>query len=182
MILFRERQQIVICVIAVTMIGGFVLFRYLPLKRRIKAVEQSKNAQELVIVKSSADKGQLPVLKEHLLKLQQEIVHYELNVPDRRELGEFLQRIAHLMNKHNLKEQLVQPGEELKLGQLHCVPVDVQCKGRLEQIFEFYKSLQGLDRLVRVEQVKLENDRDFNGEVSVKTKTIIYYSAETTQG
>jgi hypothetical protein len=51
----------------------------------------------------------------------------------------------------------------------------MQCKGRLTQIFEFYKQLQKLDRLVRIEQVKLVNDSSFEGEVSMETKLVIYY-------
>jgi hypothetical protein len=52
----------------------------------------------------------------------------------------------------------------------------------LAKIFEFYKQLQSLDRLVRVEQVKLENDGDFSGEVTMQTKTVIYYRAEAVKG
>ena len=56
------------------------------------------------------------------------------------------------------------------------------CKGSLKQIFEFYKALQGLDRLVRIEQVKLVNDNDFSGRVSMHTEAVIYYRAGATQG
>jgi hypothetical protein len=150
---FRERKQIAICVTAAVMIAGFVLFRYLPLQRRIKAIKGKRAA-----------------------------VIYERQVPRERALGVFLQEIAGLMNEHNLREQLVQPGKEIEAGELNCIPVDMQCKGRLEQIFEFYKSLQKLNRLARIEQVKLVNDRDFAGEVSMQTKAIIYYRSVTEQG
>jgi Tfp pilus assembly protein PilO len=58
----------------------------------------------------------------------------------------------------------------------------MQGKGRLKQIFEFFGRLQSLDRLVRIEQVKLVNDRDFSGEVSMQTKAVIYYRTEAGQG
>ena len=172
--LFRERQQLVICVVAGVMVGGFVLFRYLPLHKKKKAIEQAKTAQMLAAVKALTENRELPVLKEQLVKLQEEVGDYEANVPAKRSLGEFLQRIAKLMNKHNLKEQLVQPGKEIESGELRCVPVSMQGKGRLKQIFEFYKSLQGLDRMVRIEQVKLSNDNGFSGEVSMQTRIGIY--------
>lgn len=173
--LFRERQQTMICVAAAAIVVGFLLFRYLPLQRRIKVVEQARASQRLAITRASAQSAQLPVLKEQLRKLEKTVEDYEANIPGQRDLGVFLQRIADLMNKHNLKDQLVQPGEEIETEELHCIPVSVQCKGGLKQIFGFFKSLQLLDRLVRIGEVRLINDKDFSGEVSVQAETIIYY-------
>ena len=180
--MFRERQQIVIFVIAGAMVSGFVLFRYLPLQKRIRAVEQARAAQRLAITKTSAESRQVPALKGQLLKLQRTVGNYEANVPGQRALGVFLHRIANLMNEYNLRERLIQPGEEVKAEGLNCIPVSMQCKGGLKQIFKFFKSLQVLDRLVRIEQIKLVNDGDFSGEVGMQTKAVIYYRAEAEQG
>jgi type IV pilus assembly protein PilO len=136
----------------------------------------------LTVSKASAESRQIPAMKEQLLKLQTAVGNYEQQIPTQRDLGEFLQKIANLMNEHNLQGQMVQPGDEIKAGQLNCIPVNMQCKGRLSQIFEFYKDVQRLDRLIRIEYVKLANDGGFSGEVSMQTKAIIYYSDEPGQG
>jgi len=180
--MFRDRQQIVICVVAGAMLGAFVLFSYLPLRKKTKDVEQAKAAQRLAFAKASAERAQLPVLREQLLKLEKVVGNYETNIPGHRDLGEFLQTIANLMNKHDLKDQVVQPGKEIEAERLNCIPVSVQCKGSLKQIFDFFGSLQLLDRLVRIEQVKLTNDGDFSGELSAQTEAIIYYRSEHEQG
>ncbi len=180
--LFQERKQIVICVLAGVVIGGFLLFRYFPLRERIKTVEQTKAAQALAIAKASAESKQLPILEEQLLKLQAEVANYQANVPVQRDLGVFLRKIADLMNEHNLKEQMLAPGKEIQVDELKCIPIDMQCKGKLAQVFEFYKQLQRLDRLVRIERLELVNDNDFSGEVSMQTKAVIYYRAEVGQG
>ena len=198
--IFREKQQIVILCLAFSMVVGFVLLRYLPLQKRIKAVEQRRTEQRLAIAEAQRRSEQLPILKEQLLKLQRTVGNYEANVPAQRDLGVFLQQIANLMDEHNLKEQQVQPGKEMKIvdssprgvhrtatgsGQrtadskkLSAIPVNIQCKGKLKQIFEFYRRLQKLDRLVRIEQVKLENDSDFSGEVSSQTRVVVYYRTD----
>jgi Tfp pilus assembly protein PilO len=180
--LFRERRQIAICVAAAAMVCGFVLFRYLPLQRRMKSLRQAHAAQMLAISKASAESQQIPTTREQLLQLQTAVGNYERQIPAQRELGEFLQRIANLMNEHNLRGQLIQPGKEIKAGELNCIPVNMQCKGRLLQIFEFYRRVQGLDRLVRIEHVKLVNDGGFSGEVTMQTEAVIYYRAEVRQG
>ena len=180
--LFRERRQITICVAAAVMVCGFVLFRYLPLQRKTKFLRQAYAAQMLAISKASAESQQIPTIREQLLQLQTTVGNYERQIPAQRELGEFLQRIANLMNERNLQGQLIQPGKEIKAGELNCIPVNVQCKGKLSQIFEFYRRVQGLDRLVRIEHVKLVNDGDFGGEVIMQTEAVIYYRAEVGQG
>lgn len=179
---FRERQQITIFIIAVTMVGGFVLFRYVPLQQKMRTVKGAAFAQALAITRGQAEGKQLPLLKEHKLSLQQAVGNYDVSIPPQRALGGFLQRIAELMNEHNLREQVVTPGQEIKAGELNCIPVDMRCKGKLVNIFEFCKRIQLLDRLVRIEQVKLENDSDFTGEVSMQTKAVIYYRAEAAKG
>lgn len=180
--MFLERKQIAIYVSAGVMIMAFMLFRYLPLRKAIKTVEQTKNAQKLAISKASIEKVQLPTFKDRLLNLQQKVGDYEANIPAQRDLGIFLQQIADLMSKQNLKEQVVAPGKEIETTKLNCIPVSVQCKGKLDQIFGFYKLMQELDRLVRIEQVKLINDNDFSGDVGMQTELVIYYRPQTKQG
>ncbi len=180
--LFRERKQIAICVAAGAMIAGVVLFRYLPLRQRMKAVKQTKTAQTLAISKASMERVQMPLIKEQLLKLQRTVENYKANIPAQRDLGVFLHRIADLMNEHNLREQVIAPGKEIAAEELNCIPVDMQCKGKLAQVFEFYKRMQKLDRLIRIEQLRLVNDSDFSGEVSMQTKVVIYCRPQAEQG
>ena len=122
------------------------------------------------------------MLEEQLEQLQRTVADYQANVPDSRNLGAFLRRIANLMDEHNLSEQHINPGEEIAKEKLNCVLVNMQCKGKLAQVFEFYKSLRRLDRSVRIEQVELANDDNFSGEVSMTTKAIIYYGSKTPEG
>ena len=175
---FRKRQQITIFIAAGAIIGGFVLFRYLPLHKKIKAVRQIKAAQTLAITKGAADSIKLPIFEEQVRNLQKTVGNFEANIPAQRSLGVFLQRITNLMNEYDLTEQVIAPEGEKEADELHCIPVKMQCKGQLAQLFAFYKGLRGLDRLIRIERVKLENDERFSGEVNMETKAIIYYKAK----
>ena len=76
----------------------------------------------------------------------------------------------------------VQPGAEITADSLKCIPIKMKCKGDLNQIFEFFKSIQTSDRAVRIEQVQLVNGNDFNGEITMHAKAYIYYLSESGQG
>jgi Tfp pilus assembly protein PilO len=175
--LFRGKQQIIICVLTGATVCVFVLFWYLPLRRQTQAVEQAKTVQMLALAKSAADSARLPLLKEQLRQLHTQLGDYEAHIPDQRNVGPFLRGIADLMNEHNLREQVVTPGPEVEADGFDCIPVSMQCKGQLTQLFKFYRRLQSLDRLVRIEQVKLVNDSNYGGEVGMETKAVIYYRA-----
>jgi len=177
-VFFRKKQQLVICVVAVMLIADFLWFSCLPLWKTVRAIQQTKAALAVVITKATTGSSQLPALYEQLQKLQETVSNYEVNVPAQRDLGGFLQQIANLMTEHNLSEQVVAPSKEIQADGLSCIPINVKCKGRLAQVFQFYKRLQKLDRLVRVEQVKLVNGSDFSGQVTMETKAVIYYRPE----
>ncbi|MCK4753269.1 MAG: type 4a pilus biogenesis protein PilO [Planctomycetes bacterium] len=179
MMLFQEKKQMAICVLAVVLVIDFTLFGYRPLHKELHDTRQARAERVLVNARAFAESEQLPEFQEQLQKLQKKVGNYEANIPGERSLGVFLHKIADLMNEHNLREQLIQPGKEVATGELNYMPIRMQCKGRLEQMFEFYKSLQGLDRSVRIEQVRLVNNNEFSGEVSMQTEAVIYYRQES---
>jgi Tfp pilus assembly protein PilO len=129
-----------------------------------------------------ADTEQMPILREQLQRLRVEIEDYKSKIPDQRDFGSFLSRITDLMNEYKLEEQSIEPGETITADKFSYIPVNMECKGRLTQLFNFYDRLQDLDRLVRIEQVKLSNDAGYSGQVSMETKAIIYYRAGREQG
>lgn len=166
-----------ICALTGVTVCVFVLFWYMPLRRQAQAVEQARTTETVALAKATADRLRVPALKEQLQQLRSQLGDYEAHIPEQRNVGLFLRGIADLMNEHHLKEQVVTPGPEVEAEGLTCIPVSMQCKGQLSQLFKFYHRLQLLDRLIRIEQVRLVNDGNYGGEISMETKAVIYYRA-----
>jgi len=180
--MFKKRQQISICIIGALLVADFVLFGYTPSYTRLKKLRAEGARQRCVIAQASVQKGRLSSLKEDLAELEAQVADYESNVPAGREIGRFLHEVASLMDEQDLKEQRIEPGEKITTERLNCIPVDIRCRGGLTQVFEFYRKLQAMDRLVRIQQVKLVNDRNFSGQVGMQTKAIIYYKSGAEPG
>jgi Tfp pilus assembly protein PilO len=154
----------------------------MPIQNRLKQIKRSREAQQIAISKGIAESKQVPALKEELEKLQETVGNFEASIPTERALGEFLHEIAELMNEYGFLEQEVQPGREIRAGAVSCIPINMQCKGTLGQIFKFFRSLQAMDRLVRIEQAELVNDSAFSGQVSMQAKAVIYYRTKAQEG
>jgi type IV pilus assembly protein PilO len=179
---FKTKQQMTIFIAAGVMVAGFVFFVYLPLDKKLKAVKAETAMARVVIEEANSRKEQLPVLEEQFQQMQSLAEKYELSMPEQRELGSFLHQIADLMHEHNLKNQFIEPDKEVETEKLNCIPVSMKCRGKLVEIFEFYKSLQNLNRLIRIEHVSLENKSDAGSDIDMETEAVIYYRPTKEKG
>ena len=173
-----EKKQIVILIAAAAGFAAFVLFRYIPVSRELEQINVIKEEQNLTIAKGISDKEQLLLFEEHLQKLKEKLGNFELNVPKQKDLGLFIKEISTLMKNNNLKEQEIQPLEEVKTDKLICIPVNMKGRGSLSEIYKFHKNLQELNRRIRIKQVKLENGNDFDGDIKMQTEIVIYYRSQ----
>lgn len=170
----RERQQLVIFIIAALVVGGFIFLRYLPLNKKISQIHEMEQQQLSVIEKASGEKAKIEALEEQVNSILESLRDYDRNIPVDRNLGEFLQEIADMMNAAELAEQLVEPGQEIRGEKLISIPITMQCRGRFGQIFLFYQLLNNLDRQIRIEDVKLTNSGGYDGLVQMQTSAVIY--------
>lgn len=177
-----ERQQLGIFTAIAVMIAIFAVLQYWPMHSKAHAIEQVKTAQLSAEIKLDEQTKKLPSLKAQLAQMRAQVGDYEAKIPTDRKLGGFLQEIAEVMNTHNLREQVVQPENEMQADTLMCIPVRIQCKGTDRQFFDFFKSLQNMERLVRIEKIQLKNALDLNGLVMLDARVNIYYRQPKQQG
>lgn len=180
--MLREKQQIIILVIATVVIGSFVLFRYKPLHGEIHDIKQVRSTQLLTIAKGISDSKQLPLVMEQIKILDLQLQNFEARIPKKGTTGQFIRKITELMDRNDLEEKQITPRQEIKSEYLNCIPINMQCKGSMEQIFDFYRQLQNLERLVRIQNVRLNNDEEFSGRVNMDTELVIYYKADVING
>ncbi len=181
MVFVKEKQQMVILIVAAAMVAAFVLGRYLPLLAKKKAALRQLKEQSAVIEKGEADRRILPGLTEQLAHDASAIANYDAQVPAQRQLGEFLETISAAMREYKLVETLIQPGQEKQAASLGVIPLDIRCKGTLDQLFRFYTALQRMPRAVRIGEVNLANDRNYEGMVTMNAKAAIYYGCQNTK-
>lgn len=173
-----EKQQLLIIALSLVVIGGFGIFRYVPLVRQSGALEARINESKHLHEQASVQSVVLPELRQRKDELQEALALFTERVPARRNFAQFWQQIADVMDACDLTEQLVEPGEELKSEQLCSIPLTLECQGTLDQLFAFFKALENTDRLVRIEEVVLEHNNAFDAVVKLNAKANVYYQSD----
>ena len=175
MLLSRDKTQISIYMVGLLLIADFVWFGILPSRERLHVLEQSRSQQMDIIKRANELRVQLPGLRRQLIEYQGRIPDVNTKVPTHKSIGSFLESMSTLMTRHGLTEQIVVPGIEQTGLVAKQLPITVQCSGRLEQLFSFYRDLESAQRLIGIDQIQLENDPNISGQVSMNTQLTIYY-------
>jgi Tfp pilus assembly protein PilO len=174
--MINKKQQFMIFGLAVGLVCGFVFAAYLPIRRSLKELRGACEEAKAALASGETQGKQMPGLKKQLAEQQVRVGDYSAKIPADRSIGNFLQQVTSLMNQCDLKDQQILPGQEVRGKSLSCIPVSIQCKGSMKQVFEFFKSLKTMERVTGIEMVKLDNDDDFTGQVSMQSRANIYYS------
>lgn len=179
--MFRDKTQYMIYILAVVLVADFIWFAYLPSRRRLEALRESRRQQTSTVTEAQEITWQIPDVRQQMNTLEEEILQWYQRVPEERTMGDFLKDIARLMTQHGLTEQVMVPGTEIGTQGLVCIPVSIHCRGTLQQLFVFYQDLQALQRLVRFEKISLQRDSArTDGHVTMQTDIVIFYRPPVT--
>ena len=174
-----DKQQLIILALSAVILGGFGFFQYVPVIRQKHAIWEQLTRQDQLSETICLQSAVWPELKQQEKQLQEELIPFSKKVPQGRHFAQLWQQIADVMNECKLTEQLVQPGVELKSDQLCSIPLTFECQGSLKQLFAFFQAMENMDRLIRFEEVKLENDSDFSAVVKLNAKASVYYQPDS---
>ncbi|MBN2129655.1 MAG: type 4a pilus biogenesis protein PilO [Sedimentisphaerales bacterium] len=170
-----RRQQMWVYLIGFLFVADFLFYGYMPSQQRLQSLKQAKDKQVRAIRTAATQSRELPKLKKRLRKVEEIVKNYETYVPAKGSLGAFLQDIARIMNTHNLTEQNIIPQSDIERSGVNCIPVHMNCKGTIKEVFGFFQDFQAMDRLVRIEKAVLKNDNEYTGQVSMHTEAVIFY-------
>jgi Tfp pilus assembly protein PilO len=168
--------------IGVLLIADFVLFGYLPSKRRLFALENLRTEQDAAVTQVVVQSGQLAALRQSVDQWRQSFADHRQRIPAERDLGGFLHTVSSLMQKHALVERVIEPKMDVHGDHPPCIPITMQCRGTFMQLHAFYQDLQNLPRLVRFEEVSFNRHPTMAGQVCMSASIAIFYQPETDLG
>ena len=170
-----DKKQTMILLLGAAILTGFAVFQYVPIvQKKLQMRKQVlKQAQSMSQVQQYA--GSLPELRQEKVELTEQLKDYSVKIPEGKQFAQLWRQIADVMNDCQLTEQSVQPGKELVSQELCCIPLSIECTGTLDQMFEFFQSLENFERLVRIDQIDLKNNDDSDATIKMNAIANIYY-------
>lgn len=174
-----HKEQLIIIVVATILLGGFAVLRYIPLSGRTKAIKAARADYDIAQQKIREQARQLPLFNAEMERCVKLVGNYDERIPVDRRFAMLCNEIADVMNKCNLSDQLIQPGKETAGKDINSIELYVECAGRLSKIFEFFKSIEQFERVIRVESIQMLSKQD-SDVINVKADAIVYYRPKET--
>lgn len=81
-------------------------------------------------------------------------------IPESRQMGEFIERLAALARERRVALADVQPEEAHPEGPYARVPIRLTCTGAFPDVYDFVYELENMERLMKTERVKINAVRD----------------------
>lgn len=162
-------------VAVVALAVAFLLLQYLPLDKKTRSLKAANTRLLAENTAASARLEVLPQMHEEIEKMKEQVGDFDAKVPVGRSHGLFLQNLTSVMQKQGLGELVVQPGTETETSGLSQIPVYIRCRGKLVQIFKFFKALEDFERIIQIGEVGLTANDKFDGSVTMQAKVSIFY-------
>ena len=170
-----DKRQLIIITIGLVVVVALGYFRCKPVIATAQELRRVKADQKLENVDIRTRMQGIALLSAKKEKLEAEVGDYYSKIPQNREFADLWDNIAEVMKSHELKDQLIQPNEEVIGEELNSITITIRCSGSFEQLFNFMSDLQKFERVIRIEEYKLTNNLTNPGLVSMDAKAKIYY-------
>jgi Tfp pilus assembly protein PilO len=169
-----DKHQIIIIVVAVISLGGFAVLRYIPLADKTESIKAARVQYQAGDEQVRTQARKLPIINAKIEKVKLQIGDYKSKIPSGRRLDMLYYEISAVMSKHNLSEQSIRPGRETAGKEISSIPISISCSGQLSDVFEFFRSIESFDRLIRIENLQMQSKLN-QSIVGVKAVAIVYY-------
>ena len=164
-------------ILAVTVVLAVIIsvLRFYPIFLQRAELGKEMEQQSLTGDEIKANCQRLPILRKQLQDLEPDVAGFDKTIPVGQQYASLFQRIAAVMDECQLSEQNVQPGHEIVSEGIGCIPLTIKCKGDFKQVYQFLARLEGFERIVRIEDLHLENDSNYEGMVSMNAKARVFF-------
>jgi Tfp pilus assembly protein PilO len=165
-------------VIALT--AAFVAGLVRPGLKQLSTCQAEITARQAAVRAEQERLGNVGGLYASVLELDEGMRDFRVRLPAERRFGEFLSDLSDNLKKCKIDDYVVQPKpallveegkvpDALKLaGGTAILPVSISFRGSFVQLFDFLTGLESLPRVSHVESIRVVNDEQHPGDVSVE--------------
>jgi Tfp pilus assembly protein PilO len=148
---------------------------YIPQARKVDDV-RTRTASEKTLLESNERRAAiLPDVARRVQEMKALYQELDRRIPARTELGGFLREISGHLNSEKLSSQLIEPGNPSREDLFHTLPIIMRFQGSYLALGDFLKQIHALQRLARVQKLKIVRSSD-EGVLDMELQLNIYFT------
>ncbi len=138
---------------------GAVVAVFVPQSRRLRALQAETVSRRAGLEADARKAAVVPGMVRRVEALKQRYnEHWEKKLPRRQDLGDFIREISNHRDAAGLSGQLIEPGTPTREELYHTLPIMLQVRGSFGALAEFLRRLDHMERLTRVQKMKIITD------------------------
>jgi type IV pilus assembly protein PilO len=144
---------------------------------RARAAERQRKLAD-----DAAKASRVPALTREVQAMRQRYnADWDRRLPEQKELAGFLREISANLVEENLQNHMIAPGEPTRGRLYNMLPITMRFEGDFLSLAGFLKRVDGMTRLTRIEQLRIEPTKD-SSNLQIELGMNIYFTEQPTRG
>lgn len=174
-----ERKQLVALLAAGVMLAVFALLVFVPKSQKLSKLRETLKETQAQLAEMSQRASEAPLVAADLEKLTPAYQQNLRRLPRENSTAEFLREVsAVLAEEETSRRELIPGAARPQTGYLE-LPISISFDSTFSGAYRALSRIEKLDRLSRVESVKMAAAADNSGLVRVELKLVVFQLAET---
>lgn len=163
----KSRTITVSVLVAVVIIALWWVFAFSPARSEASKVAADVDTAKAESRTLETQNKQLEDLKAHAPQIEAERDRLRNAVPEDAQLASFIQQANQIATATGVKWASVSPTEPAPTGTSGTIALSISVSGDYYQVLDYINQLEGMPRLVVVDQISLTSATDVNGAATV---------------
>jgi Tfp pilus assembly protein PilO len=169
------RDNLIVLGILATAVAASIFAVYLPQGRKLQQVQGAIDSQKAALESQSQKASVVPDIVRQLQDMKKRYKDFDRRLPKQKELGGFLREISGNLAEEKLSNQLIEPGNPTREELFHTLPIIMRFRGSYLSLTSFLKRIDTMERLTRVQKLKVVGDPKEEG-LNIEMQLNIYFN------
>lgn len=153
----KAKDNLVFLGMILVLVVGATMVVYLPQNRRIKELRAEAVSTQGQLKSDATLVAAVPAMVRESETLKARYSNFDRKLPAQQELHEFLKQINNSLTASGLTNQSIEPGTPTRDTYFNTLPIQMKFQGSFFTLAKFLESLEGMERLSRVQSLKVEH-------------------------
>jgi Tfp pilus assembly protein PilO len=170
-------DTVVTLVLLAAAVAATVLAVYLPQGRKLAAIRSDIVSRTLAMESDARDAAGVPAMARQVEQMKKRYKGFDRKMPKQKELAGFLTELSRILASERLTTNDYRPDHPRKEKFYHTLPIIMKLEGPYLSLTSFLRRIDGMERLARIQQLKVTKDPKKKGQdLDIQLQMNIYFT------